>query len=70
MITRRATTYETAPVHYDWKSICARMNVGDRVKIKDRTQAQVGSACAAWNKDGKRFVSKKAPEGVWVIRVS
>jgi hypothetical protein len=46
------------------------MKYGDKLLVHNITQAAVGSRLAAFNKNGKRFVSKKAKDGVYVIRVA
>ena len=69
-MTRRATTVPSVAVRICWTTTLARMEAGERLLVHGKSHAQVGAAIAKFNRDGKRFVSKGTPQGVYVIRVA
>lgn len=71
-MTQRRLTAVKVPERQliDWKASIARMEVGDRLPVKHRTQASIGGQLARFNTEGRRFVSKKKDdETVLIIRV-
>lgn len=70
-MTKQAITEEVRPVRIDWANSLKKLAVGDRLLVHNCPQQRAGSAISDYNKDGKRFVSKKAKDGgVYVIRVT
>ena len=63
----------TAPkpiVRIDWMATLDRFALGDKQLITGYTQADVASRLSHRNRKGdKRFVTRGAPQGVYVIRV-
>ncbi len=68
-MTHQAILTPAADTKILWKESLARMELGDKLLVHGRTQASVGGALADFNRNGKRFVSKKGKNGVYVIRV-
>ena len=69
-MTHRLSVREIpATVHMDWKTSLGRMELGERLLVHGLSQAAVGGKLARYNRDGRRFVSKRMTQGIYVIRV-
>lgn len=69
-MTKRAVYEQSSLVRVDWKSSIEKLSVGDKLIVRGVPQTSVGAALAGYNNGVKRFVSKKVPDGVQVIRIA
>ena len=70
MTTRRAARQEVLQVKIDYRGALSRMEYGDKLFLKDVEQKDAGARASQFNKDGKRFVTKKGNGGTYIIRVA
>ena len=69
-MTHRATTAPVSATKILWREALARMEPGEKLLVHNTTQAKAGGAVARYNTNGRRFVTKQDPRGVYVIRLT
>ena len=69
-MTKQVATTAAPDTRINWRVSLAKLDVGDKLLVHGRTQAQVGSCLATHNRGDKRFVSQKTKGSVYVIRIN
>lgn len=69
-MTKQAVLIPTSQVRMDWKLSLGKLEVGDKLLVKHLPQTAVGGMASVMSRNGKKFVSRKVPQGIYVIRIA